>query len=214
MSKNGVWMILGGGLLTVAGLNEARQSAVARREPQEITCAKLTQEGFGNNAHVRMTDFYLCEDEYVYEERIQWTSAWVPAVPRGSPIHQALLTRGEGRNVAPALRGQDIRIIVLLPNARSEKDVEETAKCKAIQGLIIRPLRLLDTKKQRLLEESYPGLDFQDCMILVEGRQPATQRKTFFVTGAGIGLMAVGGLFLLQSWRKQRKSEWITVDEP
>lgn len=205
MSKNGIWVILGGAVLVFMSLNEAKQSSAGEKEPQEITCAKLVNEGYGNNAHVRMTDFYLCEHEYVYEEKIQWTEAWIPAVPRGSSIHRAMLARAEGPSVAPMPLGQEIRIIVLLPGARSERDVEQAAKRETIQGLIIRSLQLIDTKKERLLEESYPGLSFEDCMILVEGRQPASRGKTIALTGGGMVLVVVGGLLLLLNWRKQRK---------
>ncbi len=213
MLKTGIWMIVGGGLLIAIALNEAKQSSAGKKEPQEITCAELVDEGFGDNAHVRMTDFYLCEDEYVYEEKILWTGAWVPAVPRGSSIHETMLARAEGRSAPPALPGQEIRIIVSLPEARSEKDVERAAKSEHIQGLIIRPQQLIDRKNERLLEESYPGLDFKECMILVKGRRPSSRTKTISLTGSGIALMVIGGTLLVLHWRKQRKDSWIIVDK-
>ncbi len=206
MLKYGIYMVLGGGVLAVMALNEAKQSSAGQDEPQEITCAELVDEGYGNNAHVRMTEFHLCEHEYVYEEKIQWTKAWVPAVPLGSSIHRTLAGQTDGGSAAPTLRGEQIKLIVLLPEARSERDVEEAAKREAIQGLMIRPLQMFDREQERLLEESYPGLNFEDCMLLVEGRRPASRTKTVTLTGIGLGLVVVGGFLSVSAIRKRRRA--------
>ena len=214
MSKNCIAAILGGACLIFVGLNEAKQSSAGRKEPQEITCAKLVDEGYGSNAHVRMTDFYLCEHEYVYEKKlVDWTAAWVPVVPKGGPLHQAMLARASDPRTASTPLGKDIKIIVLFPKARSEKDVKEAAKRETIQGLVIKPVQLLDREKERLLEESYPGLRFGDCLILVEGRQPSSHGKTVAVTGAGLALVVAGSAPPLLAWRKRRKSEWIVINK-
>jgi hypothetical protein len=172
----------------------AKQSAVSKAEPQDISCQVLSESGYGDNAHVRMTDFYLCTSAYVYEEKIQWTKAWVPAVPRGGALHTALEKEKRGKKRGPLLRGADIRIIVLLPDARSEKDVMKAAEQKYIQGLLITPISLFNRETRKLMQEEYPGLNYDRCLILVEGRKPVTQSRTAMTYAGGGLLLAVGGV--------------------
>jgi MYXO-CTERM domain-containing protein len=179
----------------------AKQSAVARDEPKVITCRELTESGFGDNAHVRMTDFHLGTANYVYEEKVQWTKAWVPAAPLGSALHQAMVRAGQVGADAVRLPGEDVRIIALLPKARNHEDVLKTARQEFIQGLLIKPVEITNRDKSRMLEEAYPGLDFDRCLILVEGRKPTSPQKTRATYAGGAGLLVLGAFL---AWRSRR----------
>jgi hypothetical protein len=202
-------LIFLGALFALMAINEGRQSAAGKSEPQEITCAQLVQSGFGDNAHVRMTDFYLCDFAYVYVKgTLRWKKAWVPAVPLGSDIHASIKARlSPDGTFSGRLRGDDIRIIVHLPNARSEKDVERAAAQDEIQGLLIKPFKVLDLEEQSLLEEDYPGLDYGRCLILVEGRRPSSKAKTVTIASAGFVAVALGVFLLVRHWRSSRDAE-------
>ncbi|MBN1514590.1 MAG: hypothetical protein JXB13_21415 [Phycisphaerae bacterium] len=213
MSRTSFIVLIVGAVLIFGGVVESLQSSKARQEPQEITCADLTRDGYGDNAHVRLTDFYLCDSTYVVEERIQWEKVWIPAVPRGSRLHEALENvRPRGNQIADILPGRDIRLIVLLKDVRSQKDVERAAARDVIQGMLISPMRGFSKEQRRLLQQSYPGLSFDRCLILVDGRKPATRTKTALLVGAGVTLMLVGGFLAYRERQQEREADWTVVN--
>lgn len=213
MSRTSFIVLIIGAVLIFGGVVESLQSSRARPEPQEITYADLTRDGYGDNAHVRLTEFYLCDSAYVVEERIQWEKVWIPAVPRGSRLHEALENaRPRGNQIADILPGRDIRLIVLLQDVRSQEDVERAAARDVIQGMLISPMRGFSKEQRRLLQQSYPGLGFDRCLILVDGRKPATRTKTALLVGAGVALMLLGGFLAYRERQQEREADWTVVN--
>jgi predicted nucleotidyltransferase len=199
--------------LIIVGVLGARRRAAFDPVPQEITCAELASNGYGSNSHVRLTDFYLCDFAYVYEEKLTvWTKAWVPAVPRGSKVHRAAeAAMKSGKGMTNLLPGRDIRVIVLLPNARGPEDVELAKEQNEIEGMIGNLVRIVDTETKQLMERNYPGLDYNECYLVVKGGSPPSEVKNTATSAIGALAALIGGFLAIREWRKNRESEWQVV---
>ncbi|NOX57477.1 MAG: hypothetical protein GXP29_01295, partial [Planctomycetes bacterium] len=205
--------ILIGAFLVVVGVAGSRRRAVWNPVPQDITCAQLADNGFGTNSHVRLTDFYLCDFAYVYEENLTvWRKAWVPAVPRGGTVNLAAeAVPPSERGQTDLLPGRDIRVIVLLPKARSHKDIELEAKKEVLQGTIGSAARMFNSETKELMEENYPGLDYNNCYLLTVGVNATSEKQNAITTAVGVLLVAIGFFLTMREWRKSRENEWQTV---
>lgn len=66
------------------GIMGYRQGTRTQAQPQELTLQRLAENGFGENAHVLLSDVELLTDEYVVEEESisgVWKKVWVPLIP-------------------------------------------------------------------------------------------------------------------------------------
>jgi hypothetical protein len=199
ISRNSIalFMLVGAVVCGVCGYREVKIRSAAKAEPQTITCAELEANGPGDNAHVIMTDFYLCDFAYVYEARGPlWTRAFVPAVPKGSDFHKSLVAamdkrRSDDRGVQLP---PEMRVIVEAPDATCEWDITHLGEQEEIQGTIVNVLHNLDDEAQVMLEESYPGVDFDNVWILEVGLGPVSSGKigAWFVGCAALALAGIG----------------------
>lgn len=213
MMRYYIGAILVGAFLVAVGIAGARRRAVWNPIPQDITCAQLAADGFGSNSHVRLSDFYLCDFAYVYEEKLTvWQKAWVPVVPKGGAIHLAAekALESDGRNEV-LLPGRDIKIIVLLPDARRPEDIERAGAQEVIQGTVSNAARVFDRQTKNLMEESYPGLDYNNCYLLTAGAKATSEKQNTLTTIAGILIAVVGAILSLREWKKGREDEWQSV---
>ena len=194
-------MIIGGGGLVFMGVQEARLASAASAEPQTMTCAELSASGPGDNAHVMLSDFLLCEMAYIYQERNgKMSGAWIPAVPMGSQYHASLLAmvddQGNLKEGATLPPPTDIRVVVKLPQAKSEADIALAASGETLQGLVINEIDSLGSEERKMLADSYPGVDFNTCWILEAGRKPSGLGAVAGFIGGG-GVLALGGVGML-----------------
>ena len=193
-----------GALLILVGYQESRLNALARPEPQTITCAQLAHAGPGDNLHVKMVDFLFSAGTFVYEYKqrqppTKYTQVWIPAVPLGSAYHQQLQTLADQGKLPEAPGPTDFRIIVKSASVHNENDLHRMGERQAIQGMVINKIARIGGKERKLLEEGYPGVDLDNCWILQEGRKPAgSQMITFYYVGGGL-LLGIGVLVLLAS---------------
>ena len=186
-----VLMLVGVGVI-VKGVRETGLNATSSAVPQEITCAQLAEEGPGDNAHILLTEFLLC-DSYVYETgRLGgWSRAWVPAVPLGGPYHQRLIELAgsdgviEGKTPLP----RNIKVIVEFPDATDEEYLVAMGKADVIHGTIINLIKELDPETKKLIDKSYRAINSENYWVLVEGRTPGGT--------VGVGTYVVGGLALI-----------------
>jgi hypothetical protein len=189
-----------GGLLIFLGIRETRLNAVAQAEPQRISCAQLESRGPGDNAHVLMTDFLMC-DFYVYEEGVgsRWERAWVPVVPLGGEYHRQLveLTGPNGEIEGEMPPPPDFKVIVEFPGATDVEYLSEMAEEDEIHGTIVNVIRKLDPETKKLIEGTY-DVDADACWVLVEGRTPGGASRVWSYMGGGVILILFGGFMLLR----------------
>ena len=201
-------MLVGGGALVFFGIQEMRLAKATKPEPQSITAADLIKSGPGDNAHVVMKDFLMCEFAYVYQANKKggaWKNVWVPVVPVGGDYHKKILsmvkpdgTLGGGTPPMP----DDIRLIVKSSKVPNEQSVGALANQETLQGVIVNKIESLGGEQKKILKESYPGVDFANVLILEHDRKPATPGKSFGFVGGGAVLSCVGVLGLV----KKRKA--------
>ncbi len=207
MSRFWLVMVIGGGMLIYFGVQELRLAGVAKAEPQPITVAKLAAHGPGDNAHIRLGEFLLCEGAYVYEEESSggtWSRVWIPAVPLGGPYHEKLLEayQADPASVMDVPMPTDLNVIVEL-KVNNEEELIRIADQDELQGLVVNEIASLGGEERKILEQSYPGVDFDRCWIVEAGRLPAGAGKTYGFLGGGSALGLAGVGLLLVSRRKQ-----------
>jgi hypothetical protein len=181
-------LVIAGGVLVFAGVQEYRLSKVAKAEPQTITCAQLASKGPGENAHVRLTEFEFTEN-YVYQEQkrsTEWKVSYVPAVPPRVKDD-------------PGVRV--IKVLIKSTAARNENELFALGQAP-VQGVVINTISALGRDERRLLKESYPGVDFDTCWIVEAGKEPASRGRLMGLIGGGSGLAVVAAGLLLAAAKK------------
>ena len=203
-------IVIVGGMLVFWGVQEVMLRSAASDEPQTITCQQLAEAGPGENAHVTMENFILCDFAYVYEEKDnRWQKVWVPAVPLGGEYHQKLASMidEQGNLVGNMPMPRNVNVIVKSNKVMSEADLSTLANQETIQGLIVNQIESLGSEEKKILKDSYPSVDFNKCWILEVGRAPASMGKMAGLLGGGLGMIGVAGIFLLRSFMSETPKE-------
>lgn len=163
----------------IAGWMEWQLKTVAKNQPQTLSAAELAARGPGNNAHVVLTNYDLC-DNFVYETSTKfggsWKKVWVPIVPSGQGC------------------GAQIQIILTDTTVKSPEQLATLGG--RVQGLVINKVASLGSKEKKLLSETYPGVDFSRVWIVHNGRQTWSPWAVMAMLG-GSGFTILG---VLASW--------------
>lgn len=200
----GIVIIIAGGAMGAVGYREIRLQSVSKADPQTITCADLEDHGPGDNAHVILTDFYICEDNYVYVTgAVLWKRAWVPAIPKGSDFHRSLIAAKEKRGSSFIFPPSALNVIVKLPEARYHDDIVQLGKQSEILGTIVNVVNPLDGEEKKLFEEGYPGVDFDNVWVLEVGTIPGSAGKIQALIAGCILCAAIGVWLILKGWKEQ-----------
>jgi hypothetical protein len=197
-----VWVVLVLGVIAIGySLVEMRLALGASEKPQRLTLAQLAANGPGDNAHVVLTDFALC-DGYVclvkvgrYErltdgtdtKNRRWEGVFVPVVPLSPEVQQQ-----QGRGAAPA----NVRVLLLSYTVHGEADLDRLGAQPEVRGMVINSIKSLDGKTESLLREMYPGTDFSTCLIFQEKRKPTATMASLLLVLLGTCL-TVGSALLL-----------------
>ena len=144
-------------------------------EPQEISIDQLMSAGFGDNAHVLLTDFAFSE-HYVVEEKLggSWEKAWCPLLSPNKPI------------------GQPLRVVLATEEVHGEASAVQLRQEPRIQG-VVGMFSSLGKDKQKLLEDDFPGTDFDQVFVVRHLELGSTQPPAEL----GFCCMAPGGLLLI-----------------
>jgi hypothetical protein len=184
-------LMIAGPLLVVLGVGVAGVGLYERRlaqkatTAQEITLGDLIARRPGNNAHVVVTDFRVCNDYvFVYRKGHQsrWERAWVPVVPAAEA----------GKGVT-AQRTGPIRVLVTSSQLHGARDVARLTRTRALRGRVAHQVASLGAGEQKLLALAYPDTDFSRCLIVEEvpqGTAGTIGRKLML----GVILLLVGCL--------------------
>jgi hypothetical protein len=195
----GIFLIVIGIIVAVVGFKERAVASQASATPEEISLKDLIARGPDGNPNIILTDYVLC-DNFVYETKTQngpWQNVWVPAVPREHPNQQS-----GGKPAA-------VQALIFSINARNQNDMERLCNQPKLKALVTNRIVSLGSKEKDLLRQSYPGTNFDKCLIIQEGREPAGMTKLVLMMGGGalaalLGVGMVFGGFGLWLYRRTR----------
>jgi len=197
----GIFLVIVGIVLIVVGIKERGLAGAASKDPEEISLKNLIARGPDGNPNIILTDYIMC-DAAVYTTKdptmTRWESVWVPAVPR-EPMHQGL---------PAAPRPPQVQALLFSINARNEADLHRIYSQPKLRALVTNRIVSLGSKESNLLNQSYPGTNFSQCLIIQEGREPAGAAKLMLMIGGG-SLATLAGLVVLgigvYQWSQERK---------
>lgn len=199
MFRLAIGMVVVGCILGFMGYQEMSLASKTDKTPQTISCRALSSNGPGDNANVVMTDFLLCSMAYVYETISQnddtYKTVWVPAVPLGGAYHQKILSMidQDGNFMGDQVPiPRDLHVLIKTSHARNDRAVVNLGERDTIAGLVINDIESVKGEERKLLQESYPGVNFDNVWILEHGRQPAGAGKTLGLMGGGTALVLAG----------------------
>ena len=205
-----VWLVLVFGVMLVFyGLREMWLAVGASEAPQRLTLAQLAANGPGDNAHVVLTDFALCDgcvclvkvgrfERFITGTdplRKRWEGVVVPAVPLTAELRQRRARGEAARPAAPA----NVRVLLLSYAVHGEADLDRLEKQRELRGTVINSIQSLDGKTAALLRELFPGTDFGNCLIFQAGRRPsATGTSLLVILIATVAVVGAGFLLLVR----------------
>jgi hypothetical protein len=89
-----------------------------------------------------------------------------------------------------------VEALIFSTNARNEDELAERCDRPQLRALVTNRIASLSSEEKNLLTPHYPGTDFDTCLIIQEGREPAGAGKLWLLLGGG-GLLSVVGAALL-----------------
>jgi hypothetical protein len=198
-----------GGVVAFLGFQEWQLASVAKADPQTISCADLSEKGYGDNAHVRLTNFIMSPGTYVYKADAKapskpWETVWVPLVPEGGEYHQMVekIVKEKGEN-ADIPMPTNIRVILKSKKIANETSLGSAMEAPEIDGIVVNKIESLGSKEKDILKSSYAGIDFDKCWIVEHARTPAGTPQIMGMMGGGLAAVVIPGLFLLGALRKK-----------
>lgn len=181
MRRFKLWILIGGIALGYYGFKEWRLSGVTKKTMQTLTCKALVADGYGDNAHVRLSDFMLSPGGFVYEgSDSKWKKVWIPVVGMNSDYAKMVHELPEDAELPSP---KNFGVILQSTHVSNDSALGRIAQQDYLVGVVINEIDSLDSGTRRLLEKSYPGIDLEKCWILEHRRK---------VSGAGFGMTLMG----------------------
>jgi hypothetical protein len=196
VGKFGIAALVAAAALGFLTYTEGTLSFQSSAEPEEISLKNLIARGPQGNAYIILTDFVLCDNlvhQFKDSDKSAWTHVWIPVVPSDE--------------VNPAAKGplnpSNVKALFFSTNIRNERELEARLNKPKVQALVTNRIVSLESKIRNLLQQSYSGTNFDQCLILQEGRTPFS-RGVVYLFGAGAALSLLLGLgLLLAAWRRK-----------
>jgi hypothetical protein len=175
------FLVGAGGLY--AGIQEWRLSRLVQDTPHEMTLAKLIDKGPGENLHVTLSEFNVGEPtKHVYQK---YETTWIPIT-------------------TPNQLGP-VRALVRADKIYSESDMNQLRRQGQVEGVVVNLIESVKGRQRQLLEEAYPGINVEDCIIIdVEDRHRKLGSKMLLTFSVGAASMSVFVFSLLQKIRGQK----------
>jgi hypothetical protein len=194
MNRLSLLFLVVGGLLLYFSFRERNLAEKATPTPEAITLQALIDRGPDGNPHVEIKDFALANN-FIYEteseaNKDRFKKVWLPAAP---------LQPGQGGGM-PAPAFGPIAAIIKSTDAKNRAAVEGLAQAASIRGLVVNKIESLGGEERRLLEQNYPGTNFERCLIIDHNRWPSTAAFRLWLLGGGLALLVAGAVFLVLAY--------------
>ena len=191
MIRFAIALMVGGGFLAFFGYNENKLASAADTEPQTISAADLMANGYGDNAHVIVTDFQLITWETIVltpeDNENKFEKVWAPVITADDPYMEELRALPDTAVAAPPYRDQ-IKLILYAKDISNSAELESAAMKDTVQGLVINEIDQLGGDELKELQKSL-SIDPDKVLVLEHKRTPKSGGLTM--------LMLVGGVLLI-----------------
>lgn len=142
----------------------------------KLTCEKLFKKGYGKNAFVKLTDFYLTK-EFVYQtDRIaalkeDWKKVFILAVPKGSRLHERE-TSGPGI-VGGVILPDEAGVLIISDKIKNSDELNKIVEEGSLEGMVIgKGNSVLDKSIQQRLNTMFYEYPFTKIWVIEHGKQP------------------------------------------
>jgi hypothetical protein len=182
-----LFTLMGACFCAILGVQEYHLSARSSQEPEEISLRDLIKRGPGGNPNIILKDFSIFED-YVYQKKLvsgRWTKVWVPIIPSDGDE--------DASNKPPA-----IHAFLFSEKLGNDKEVRQQFDRPKLRGMVNPEAPKPGILGSVLIKRSYPGTDPNRCIIIEDGKEPASVLKLCLL-GGGFVLLAclTGGIWYL-----------------
>lgn len=191
-------------LLAVGAYFLAREQERIRSKfgdaPQQITVAQLSENGYGDNVWVDLTEVDLLPKHVVQTRKGNIAAVWVAALPQG---------QGD--------KSQQINVILRSTHCKNEQEIAQKFQPRAsYRGAVINPILLQPHDPYRpLLQEAFPNLKLAPTIweVDIDYHKPSEKwASSFYVSACVLGLIGLicGAAWCLLSNRPEaRGDQWV-----
>jgi hypothetical protein len=187
MVRYGIFALIGAAVLGYMTYTEGSLAFNSSPEPEPITLKNLLARGAEGNAYILLTDFVLCSNlVYKSKNNKDWTNVWIPIVTREEV---------DPRQKEPP-QPKEVKALFFSNRIDGQAALETRLNQPKVQAMITNRISSLENDVRKLLQEAYPGTDFNTCLIIQEGRTPHS-RGAVYAMGGGAGLALLLGIGLV-----------------
>lgn len=189
------WLLIVGLAGAYYGFQEWRLARFTSPTMQTITCEALARDGYGDNAHVRLSEYLLSPATFVYTEGRggKRKTVWIPVLPLHGSYGEMVAALPEDAVVPPP---KEFGVILQTDHAPDDEALGRLHDAEYLVGVVINEIDSLDRKTRNLLQEGYPGIDLEKCWILEHRRTVRSEGMGLAILGGG-GFLVVSGAYLL-----------------
>lgn len=200
-------MIIVGGVLGYFGYQEWQLQQHATAEPEAIALEALIKRGPSGNTHVEIRDFTLC-GQYVYMSKNNtWQSVYVPIEPFSGVKVAGQILAGLLGGGKPAIK--DVKAMLVLKNIQNHQALETFLEThETVKGLVVNNVRSLEDRARELLQQSYPGIQFDTVIMLEAGRSPMSSTNLTLILVGSAALILLGLGMIIWSWMGSREKPY------
>ena len=202
MIRFAIAFVVGGAILAFFGYNENKLASAADAQPQDITVAELIENGIGDNAHIRLGDFWLLDTQSVVEyegtDDTKYTKIWSPVITSDDAYVEEYIAFMDSDALTPPPYNDTVHVVLYSESINDDNDFYNLLQEETVQGLIINEIETISGEELSLLRQSLPGLDPDKVLVLEHNRKPKSAGTTMLMMVGGVLLMLAGpGLFFL-----------------
>lgn len=200
MIRFAIALLVGGAVLTFFGYSEHQLASSADAKPQSITVADLVANGYGDNANVQLTDYWLLDSQSVIEypegNESTYNKIWAPVITADDPYVQTYMNSDP--NQPPPAYGDKVGIILYSKEINNDNEFRSAMAAGSIKGLVINQIDKISGEELKLLKQGVPGIDPDKVLVIEHNRKPKSTSTTMLMMVGGVLLMLAGpGLFVL-----------------
>ncbi|QQE10271.1 hypothetical protein JD969_12240 [Planctomycetota bacterium] len=200
--------IIIGVVLCFFGVKEVRLASVANTKPQTITAEDLINNGYGENAHITLTDFVVIGEsslfEYKEDNKDHYTRIWAPLVPINHPYNIALHDAGNDEEKIKAVKAPtNVDIVLLSKSIHTDNQFRNMAYAESVSGLIVNDVDSLGSDELKHLKRDLRDTDLSKVLILEHNRKPSGIGMIAGYLGGGGALTLVGLGMAFVSFKKR-----------